>query len=310
MLDIQTFFRILDITAKLKLYNLGDKMKTITIESQYLQKPKAIVVPEQEQIAVGDCVVFSDANGLHIANVDKLGGKYDETSDLIFERRANDKDISDAEVQNNKQRRALKYCSSLLLKHKLDMNILRVYVNLDASKIMFYYTAENRVDFRDLVKDLANEYHTRIEMRQMNEREEIASVGGIGICGQICCCKRFLSKPAQVSIKMAKNQNLALNPNKINGYCGKLMCCLAYENDEYLNAMKEMPKLGTVINLPDGEKGVVHFNKLLARRVVVDLVGDEAVIKEYDLDELKKHNSSFENSCDCKGRCVQEEENE
>ena len=279
-------------------------MKMVMIKNRYLPLGKSVAVPDEEAFQVGDAVVFADENGLHLGEVERLGGKFDPTSDVVFERRATAADLDKARSNDNKMRRARRYCSSLLLKHNLKLKVVDAYANLDFSKAIFYFTANGRIDFRDLVKDLAAELHTRIEMRQINEREEVTMCGGIGPCGQPCCCKRFLGKTGQVAIKMAKNQGIALNPNKINGYCGKLMCCLAYENDVYTDAMRAMPKVGTRVTLPTGETGVVHFNKLLERVVTVELIGDNAVMIDYPLEELQACNESFETiACGCDGGC-------
>lgn len=280
-------------------------MKIIMIKNKYLPLGKSVAVPDDEAFEVGEPIVFADGNGLHLGEVERLSGKFDPTSDVVFERRATEADLDKARSNENKLRRARRYCGSLLLKHKLELKIVDVYANLDFGKAIFYFTANGRVDFRDLVKDLASELRTRIEMRQINEREEVSMCGGIGPCGQLCCCKRFLGKSGQVAIKMAKNQGIALNPNKINGYCGKLMCCLAYENDVYLDAMRAMPKVGSTVVLPTGEKGIVHFNKLLERIVTVDLIGDNAVMIDYPLAELQACNASFETiACGYDGACA------
>ena len=281
-------------------------MKMIMIKNKYLGLNKSLAIDESEKIRVGEQVVFSDDNGLHLAEVQHLGGKFDPNGTLIFEHRATAQDLEKARATENKVRRAHRYCESMLLKHKLEIKIVDVYATLDFGKLIFYFTASERVDFRELVKDLASELHTRIEMRQINDRDEIAMQGGIGPCGQLCCCKRFLADAGQVGIKMAKNQGLALSPNKINGYCGKLMCCLGYENDVYLDAMAEMPKVGSTINLPTGEQGIVRFNKLLEKIVSVENVGDEAVMIDYSLDELKLCNEKFETII-CKHACACED---
>ena len=279
-----------------------DNMKIIMIKNTYLTLGKSVAVPDDEEFKVGDAVVFSDDVGLHLAEVERVGGKFDPQYSVVFERRATAADLEKAASNENKLRRARRYISSLLLKHNLELKVVDVYATLDFSKAIFYFTADGRVDFRDLVRDLAGELRTRIEMRQVNEREEITMCGGIGPCGQPCCCRRFLGKAGQVSIKMAKTQGISLNPNKINGYCGKLMCCLAYENETYLDALRTMPKVGSSVKLPTGETGVVNFNNLFKKIVMVEVFGENAKKVDYSLEELQACNEKFETDfcgCDC-----------
>lgn len=271
-------------------------MKTITIKSPYIQLSATLVVPDELEVRETDLVVFADANGTHIATVERLGGKFLASAEQEFLRLATEEDVAKSKTSQNKTRRAKRYCQSLLLKHNLDIKIINVYLNLDASKMIFYFTSDKRVDFRELVRDLAREYHLRIEMRQIGDREEVAMAGGIGPCGQLCCCKRFLGKCGQASIRMAKTQGLALNPLKINGYCGKLMCCLAFENDTYIDALRVMPKVGSRVKLPDGSVGIVHFNKLLERVVTVECGEDNICFNDFTLDELLACNPSFEHA--------------
>lgn len=170
-------------------------------------------------------------------------------------------------------------------KHGLEMKIILVEYTLDRSKLIFSFTADGRIDFRELVKDLAAVFRTRIELQQIGVRDEAKLLGGIGPCGRPLCCASFLGDFVPVSIKMAKNQNLSLNPTKISGLCGRLMCCLQYENEEYELAKKALPDFGTVVNTPDGKGKVVGLN-LLNRLVNVRLTGRENPI-EYEWDELK-----------------------
>lgn len=285
-------------------------MKTIMVKNIYLPLAQCLVVPDEEIFKPSDLIVFADSNGLHLATVEKVGGKYVPNIGIDYVRRATNEDATKMKTSQNKARRAKRYCQSLLLKHKLDIKIISVYVNLDSSKMIFFFTSANRVDFRDLVKDLASEYRMRIEMRQIGEREEVSMLGGVGPCGQLCCCKRFLGKCGQASIKMAKTQGLALNPTKINGYCGKLMCCLAFENETYVEALRVMPKVGSTIKLPDGERGVVHFNNLLEKIVTVECGEDNLCYRDYSLDELQQCNPKFEGSLGCCGSKCKGDEGE
>ena len=166
---------------------------------------------------------------------------------------------------------------------KLDMKIVSVELTLDKSKMLINFTSENRVDFRELVKTLASEFKTRIELRQIGPRDEVKILGGLGPCGRPCCCKKNTGDFEHVSIKMAKNQGLSLNPSNISGLCGRLMCCLSYENKHYAEALKLMPKVGSEVKTPDGI-GTVLYNNLLKRTVEVKFEDDK---KEYAVSELE-----------------------
>lgn len=168
--------------------------------------------------------------------------------------------------------------------HQLDMKLVDVEYTFDRNKVVFYFTAEGRVDFRNLVKDLASIFRTRIELRQIGVRDEAKMLGGIGPCGRMLCCSTFLGDFEPVSIKMAKDQNLSLNPSKISGLCGRLMCCLKYENDDYEEAKSLMPDIGTKVDTPEGSGRVVGLN-LLERILQVSLKEEDQVL-EYSLEEI------------------------
>lgn len=168
--------------------------------------------------------------------------------------------------------------------HQLDMKLVDVEYTFDRNKVVFYFTAEGRVDFRNLVKDLASIFRTRIELRQIGVRDEAKMLGGIGPCGRMLCCSTFLGDFEPVSIKMAKDQNLSLNPSKISGLCGRLMCCLKYENDDYEEAKTLMPDIGTRVDTPEGPGKVVGLN-LLERLLQVSLLDEDHVL-EYTLEEI------------------------
>ncbi|OLS34163.1 stage 0 sporulation family protein [Bacillus sp. MRMR6] len=191
-------------------------------------------------------------------------------------------------VDENKQaaQEAYEVCSEKVSEHQLDMKLVDVEYTFDRNKIIFYFTADGRVDFRDLVKDLAAIFRTRIELRQIGVRDEAKMLGGIGPCGRMLCCSTFLGDFDPVSIKMAKDQNLSLNPTKISGLCGRLMCCLKYENDEYEAAKEQLPDLGEIIMTPQGKGKVVGLN-LLGRVLQVELKEQEQVL-EYTLEEIIK----------------------
>ena len=191
-------------------------------------------------------------------------------------------------VEENKQaaQEAYDVCNEKVNGHQLDMKLVDVEYTFDRNKIIFYFTADGRVDFRELVKDLASIFRTRIELRQIGVRDEAKMLGGIGPCGRMLCCSTFLGDFDPVSIKMAKDQNLSLNPTKISGLCGRLMCCLKYENDEYEEAKSLLPDLGEMIETPQGKGKVVGLN-ILERVLQVELKEQERVL-EYTLDEIIK----------------------
>ncbi len=177
-------------------------------------------------------------------------------------------DINMAKQSEAKEQAAFDFCQERIQTRNMEMKLVRAEYLFDASKIIFYFTADGRVDFRDLVKDLAHHFHTRIEMRQIGVRDEAKITGGLGICGRALCCCTFLVNFAPVSVKMAKEQNLALNPNKISGQCGRLLCCLNYEYDTYREHRKGLPKCGRKV-IHDGQEGMVVAHNVLARRVTV-----------------------------------------
>ena len=187
---------------------------------------------------------------------------------------ANEKDFKKVEENKKKAEEAFTVCEDMVLKHKLEMKLVDVEYSFDCSRIVFFFTADGRVDFRELVKDLAAYFHTRIELRQIGVRDEAKMLGGIGICGQPYCCKRFLNDFQTVSIKMAKEQGLSLNPTKVSGSCGRLMCCLKYEQDayEYLNTIT--PQIGSTIKTPEGNATVIDANRITGNLFVKPLEED------------------------------------
>ena len=196
----------------------------------------------------------------------------------------------DAREENNrkKEKEAFQICLKKIREHNLDMKLIEAEYTFDNNKVLFYFTADGRIDFRELVKDLAAVFKTRIELRQIGVRDETKILGGIGICGRPLCCHTFLSEFAPVSIKMAKEQNLSLNPTKISGVCGRLMCCLKNEQETYEYLNKKLPAVGDYVTTPDGLKGEVSSVNVLRQlvKVLVD-VNDEKEIQEYKVEELK-----------------------
>lgn len=190
--------------------------------------------------------------------------------------------------QESKRGEILRLTAEKIEKHKLNMKPVDAEYTFDGSKLVIYFTADARVDFRELVKELASVFHIRIELRQIGARDECKMLGGIAPCGRACCCSDHMSEYAKVSIKMAKNQNLSLNPTKISGLCGRLMCCLAYENNHYVETNKRMPKLGGEVTAPDGRKGTATGINQLKETVKVKFVSGEKVdFEEFPLSDLR-----------------------
>ena len=209
---------------------------------------------------------------------------------------ATEKDFKRVEENKKKEREALKLCERFVLKHHLDMKLINAEYSFDCSKIVFFFTSDGRVDFRELVKDLAANLHTRIELRQIGVRDEAKMLGGLGICGQPYCCKRFLNDFQTVSIKMAKEQGLSLNPTKVSGSCGRLMCCLKYEQDayDYLNA--HTPRVGSTVKTPEGIGTVTDVN-LISGNLFVKPDDSESIpykINKKDVKLVSKNKKSSE----------------
>ena len=202
-------------------------------------------------------------------------------------RQATPEDLLVVEENHRKEKSAFKACEKRIAARGLEMKLVDVEYTFDNSKILFYFTADGRVDFRELVKDLAGMFRTRIELRQIGGRDEAKMLGGIGICGRPFCCGSFLGGFQPVSIKMAKEQGLSLNPVKISGACGRLMCCLKYEQEAYQDLLKNTPKVNAIVSTPDG-KGVVIDQNLLTRKLTVRLDKDpDAAPKVYTVDQVK-----------------------
>ena len=206
-------------------------------------------------------------------------------------RKADEKDFKKLEKNRKKEQEARDICVEKINKHNMQMKLIDVEYTFDGSKIVFYFTAEGRVDFRELVKDLASIFKTRIELRQIGVRDEAKKVGGLGPCGRPCCCSAFLGDFQPVSIKMAKEQSLSLSPTKISGLCGRLMCCLSYEYEHYHKMRKKLPRIGTTVKTCDGMAEVMDTNalteKVRARRTLPDGTSE---IREYDLADVEIRN--------------------
>lgn len=241
---------------------------------------------------INDLVVVETVNGLELAKVVTKINTIDLPNDLEIKnvvRKATDDDISKYEQNKLKSKQVKKKVQSLAKESKLDMKVISVEINLNSTKYLINFISENRVDFRELVKNLASLYKVKIELRQVGSRDETKIIGGLGPCGIPCCCKLFLEEFEHSTIKMAKIQGLSLNPTKISGLCGRLMCCLAYENEHYSETFKDMPRINSEVITKDG-KGLAIYNNILNKTVSVKFGNKEnnnEEIKEYPLSELK-----------------------
>ena len=249
--------------------------------------------PGKFDIKQGDNVIVETARGVEFGRV--VSGPREVEDEEVVQplksviRPANDQDRKTVEKNKQKEKEAFKICLEKIRKHKLEMKLIDVEYTFDGNKILFYFTADGRIDFRELVKDLAAVFRTRIELRQIGVRDETKIRGGIGICGRPLCCSTYLTEFSAVSIKMAKEQNLSLNPTKISGVCGRLMCCLTNEEETYEVLNSQLPSVGDTVTTKDGLTGVVHSLSVLRRqvKVVVNLENDEKEIREYQADDLK-----------------------
>jgi len=247
--------------------------------------------PKGEKFEKGDCVIVETSLGEQYTEV-VIANKEIPTSKLTAPlkpiiRKANFKDKKHHEENKKKEKEALETAEKLIKKYKLEMNLTDVEYTFDNSKLLFYFTADERVDFRDLVKELASIYKTRIELRQIGVRDEVRKIGGNGICGRELCCCTFLENFDTVSIKMAKEQNIALASSKISGNCGRLMCCLRYEHEVYEEKLSRLPKIGSIVKTADGE-GTVDGVETLKEKVRVKLKDGEGFFyKKYDAKDIK-----------------------
>ena len=254
--------------------------------------------PLDFEIKAGDHVIVETARGVEYGYV--VCGRTEVSDDKVVaplravQRVATEEDDRQAEKLRQKEKEALAICAEKVAKHELEMKLIDCEYTFDNSKVLFYFTADGRVDFRELVKDLASVFHTRIELRQIGVRDETKIRGGIGICGRELCCHTFLADFAPVSVKMAKEQNLSLNPTKISGNCGRLMCCLKNEEDAYEYLNSRLPNIGDSVKTPDGLTGEVKDLNVLKQRVKVLVFvngsdGEEKEVREYPVDDLKFH---------------------
>ena len=241
-------------------------------------------------LSAGDAVIVETQNGTEIGVVNAANHTVDDESIVKplrkVLRKATEKDLKKQAENREFEKEAFAVCEKLISTHKLDMKLISAEISFDSNKIVFFFTSDGRVDFRALVKDLAAHFHTRIELRQIGVRDEAKMLGGLGICGQPYCCKRFLSDFQPVSIKMAKEQGLSLNPTKISGSCGRLMCCLKYEQDtyEYLNSFT--PRVGSLVRTEQGNATVIDVN-LISGMLTVKPAENDSLPYKVHRDEVK-----------------------
>lgn len=249
--------------------------------------------PAGYDIKAGDNVIVETARGIEYGNV-VLAPRQVEDDKIVQPlkpviRQATEEDNAIEKRNKEKEKEAFNICLEKIKKHGLDMKLIDSEYTFDNNKVLFYFTADGRIDFRDLVKDLASVFKTRIELRQIGVRDETKIVGGIGICGRQLCCHTHLSEFAPVSIKMAKEQNLSLNPTKISGVCGRLMCCLKNEEEAYEELNSKLPNVGDNVMTKDNLKGEVQSVSVLKQlvKVIVSLENDEKEVREYKVDDLR-----------------------
>lgn len=248
--------------------------------------------PLQFDIKKGEHVIVETARGIEFGTV--VAAPKEVEDDKVIQplkpvlRIATEKDIQQEAANKEKEKEAFKLCLEKIRKHGLEMKLIDAEYTFDNNKVLFYFTADGRIDFRELVKDLAAVFKTRIELRQIGVRDETKILGGIGICGRPLCCHTHLSEFIPVSIKMAKEQNLSLNPTKISGVCGRLMCCLKHEEETYEELNRGLPNVGDQVTTEDGNRGEVHSVNVLRQLVkVIVEVGDEKEIQEFRVDQLR-----------------------
>ena len=248
--------------------------------------------PGKFHIKQGDKVIVETARGVEFGSV--VSGVKEVPDETIMQplksviRIATEEDKRNEERNREKEKEAFRVCLEKIREHELDMKLINAEYTFDNNKVLFYFTAEGRIDFRDLVKDLAAVFRTRIELRQIGVRDETKIRGGIGICGRPLCCHTYLSEFAPVSIKMAKEQNLSLNPTKISGVCGRLMCCLNHEEETYEDLNRNLPHVGDKVTCPDGSEGeVANVNVLRQLVKVVIEKGEEKTMSEYKAADIR-----------------------
>ena len=277
-------------------------MAVITIQEDYMAEVIGVRFkevgkvyyfdPQKTKLNIGDTVIVETSRGIECGEV-AIANKEVPDKEIIHPlksliRKATKDDIKRLEENRRKEKEALKICEQKVAEHGLEMKLVDVEYTFDNSKILFYFTADGRVDFRALVKDLASVFRTRIELRQIGVRDESKMLGGLGVCGRPFCCSLFLGEFHPVSIKMAKEQGLSLSPTKISGTCGRLMCCLKYEQDAYSDLLKRTPKVGAIVKTPLG-RGLVVENNLLTQtlKVKMDNTPDDAAPQTFKVRQVR-----------------------
>ncbi|MBO4242650.1 MAG: stage 0 sporulation family protein [Clostridiales bacterium] len=256
-------------------------------------------------LKIGDAVMVETSMGIDLAHVidEPIEVEDSQIGEDVLPvlRFANEKELERYELKKEKEQEAYERCLQLIEKHQLDMNLIDAVFAFDGKKVIFYFTSDNRVDFRELVKDLAAAFRARIELRQIGSRDQAKLVGGIGICGRELCCCTFLNHFAPVTLRMARDQGMSLNPTKLNGACGRLMCCLQFEKEAYADAHKRLPKTGKKIRTPHGV-GVVSDVNLLTEKVTVKFTHDDMdEVEVFDWEGLEPLNCGGEDCPGCDG---------
>ena len=256
--------------------------------------------PDNLDIIAGDHVIVETARGFEFGEA-VIGIREVPEDDIVSPlkkvvRKATDEDKTKNEDNKAREKEAFTLCLEKISEHKLPMKLIDVEYTFDNSKIIFYFVADGRIDFRELVKDLAAIFRTRIELRQIGVRDESKMIGGLGPCGRTMCCASFLGDFEPVSIKMAKEQNLSLNPSKISGVCGRLMCCLNYEQNTYEDIRRKTPAVGSMVRTMDGKGEVVNTNTLLESVKVKLNIDDEIEIRPYSIYDVELLSGSYENT--------------
>ncbi len=247
--------------------------------------------PGNLKLEVGERVIVETSRGVEMGTV-KVGNKDIPSTEITpplkqVTRVATKEDLAKSEKNRELELEAALICKKKIANHSLEMSLVAVEYTFDRSKLIFYFTCESRVDFRELVKDLASTFHTRIELRQIGIRDEAKMMGGLAICGRKYCCSGFLSDFVQVSIKMAKEQNFSLNSAKVSGACGRLMCCLRYEHEVYEEAIRRTPTVNSVVSTPDGEGTIVETKPLAEEVKVKHDGGTKETVKTYKIKDIK-----------------------
>ena len=253
-----------------------------------IKKDSYVVVETARGVEFGECVI-----GIKEISEDDIVAPLKSVLRI-----ATEEDINKHFKNKDKEKDAFEICLKKIQEHGLTMKLIDVEYTFDNNKVIFYFTADGRVDFRELVKDLATIFKTRIELRQIGVRDEAKMLGGLGPCGRPMCCSTFLGDFASVSIKMAKEQNLSLNPTKISGICGRLMCCLNYEQSTYEDIRKRMPKVGSIVKTSEGT-GEVFSNNIVKENVKVKLrKGEEEILEEFKIEDIELIKGHYEDSID------------